>query len=404
MNVKSILTAILTVFSCLLTFAENKFYIEDFSIQAGETKELEILLTNDVAFSAFQADIHIPEGLTVFQEDGEYIFDLSDRKYRNHTIAASLQESGAIRVLSYSTTSKEYSGNEGVLVYFTITASADFCGTHQIEINNIVFTQADETEYQLNPTTTIVTGPNADVKVAELTLNVSELSMEVGDAYTLEASVLPEDATNATLKWTSSDSSIATVGENGEVTAVAAGIATITVTTTDGSNLTKSCIITVTQPSSPEEPTECALRIKDAENGQVTMYVQKDSVVKLKFEAFEGWKVSSVVLNNTDVTSELDSEGIYVTPSLSEDAIIYVTYQDVSTNIEEIATQNIKVFGSNGMITIVGAESNDVVEVYNLNGELQYLNQIGAEQYNIYLPSNNVYIIKCSNKIFKVGI
>lgn len=174
MNLKKLFIAIVSVFSCISIYAENKFYIEDFSIEPGETKELEILLTNDVEFSAFQADIYIPEGLTVYQEDGEYIFDLSDRKYRDHTLSAALQVDNAIRLLSYSTKVKNYSGNEGALVYFTVTADADFSGTHQIEIRNIVFTQADETEYQLEPTVTTVTGPTAEEPISEIPVTIND--------------------------------------------------------------------------------------------------------------------------------------------------------------------------------------------------------------------------------------
>lgn len=174
MNLKKLFIAIVSVFSCISIYAENKFFIEDFSIEPGETKELEILLTNDVEFSAFQADLYIPKGLTVYQEDGEYIFDLSDRKYRDHTLSAALQVDNAIRLLSYSTKVKNYSGNEGALVYFTVTADADFSGTHQIEIRNIVFTQADETEYQLEPTVTTVTGPTVEEPISEIPVTIND--------------------------------------------------------------------------------------------------------------------------------------------------------------------------------------------------------------------------------------
>ena len=80
MKLKSFLVAVMSLCSFANMTAENKFFIEDFSIEAGETKEIEICLTNDVAFSGFQADIYLPEGLTFLEEDGDYIFDLSGRK------------------------------------------------------------------------------------------------------------------------------------------------------------------------------------------------------------------------------------------------------------------------------------------------------------------------------------
>ncbi|PJI09330.1 MULTISPECIES: Ig-like domain-containing protein [Clostridium] len=76
-------------------------------------------------------------------------------------------------------------------------------------------------------------------------------SLNVGQTDILTATVTPDDTTNKAVKWTSSDESVATVDENGKVTAVKAGTATITATTTDGSNLSKSCVVTVTQPYTP---------------------------------------------------------------------------------------------------------------------------------------------------------
>lgn len=192
MNLKNLFIAILSLYSCASASAENKFYIEDFSINAGETKEIEILLTNDVAFTGFEADIYIPEGLTVFQEDGMYIFDLSDRKYRNHIIDAAKQDDGAIKLLSYTTSSKDYSGNSGALVYFTVTADSNFSGIHQIEIKNIIFTQADGTQYNFDPTTTTVTGP---------TPGSDEYPMTIKDCESGSVSIFVTSGNSAKLKF-----------------------------------------------------------------------------------------------------------------------------------------------------------------------------------------------------------
>ena len=66
---------------------------------------------------------------------------------------------------------------------------------------------------------------------------------------------MPSDATNTTLQWESSDNKIATVSESGVVTAIALGEATITATTTDGSNLQAKCKITVVDPNA-DQPSE----------------------------------------------------------------------------------------------------------------------------------------------------
>lgn len=250
MKLKLFLVAVMTLCSFANMTAENKFFIEDFSIEAGETKEIEICLTNDVAFTGFQADIFLPEGLTFLEEDGEYIFDLSGRKHRSHTISAAKQADGSIRLLSYSTTSKEYSGNEGALVYCQIVASGDFKGTHEIVFENVKFAQSTGVEIMFESTKTKVTGRAAETKVSSVLFDVTQMNLLVGETYSIKATIKPADATNAVLSWTSSNENVATVSADGLVTAMAAGNAIITATTTDGSNLSASCELVVSEPTS----------------------------------------------------------------------------------------------------------------------------------------------------------
>ena len=86
--------------------------------------------------------------------------------------------------------------------------------------------------------------------VSQLSLDVTSQELSVGESFTLTATVLPDNATDKTLTWTSSDPSVASVN-GGVVTAVAPGTAVITATTTDGSNLSATCTVTVLGPIQP---------------------------------------------------------------------------------------------------------------------------------------------------------
>ena len=81
------------------------------------------------------------------------------------------------------------------------------------------------------------------VPVTGVTLDKAELTLEKGSTGTLKATVEPQNATNNTVTWSSSNPEFATVA-NGTVTAVSAGTATITVTTADG-NHKATCTVTV---------------------------------------------------------------------------------------------------------------------------------------------------------------
>lgn len=82
------------------------------------------------------------------------------------------------------------------------------------------------------------------VSVASVVLDKTELSLVIGQSETLSATVKPDDATDKSVTWSTSNASIATVSDAGVVTAKAVGEATITVKSNDGAK-TATCIVKV---------------------------------------------------------------------------------------------------------------------------------------------------------------
>lgn len=82
------------------------------------------------------------------------------------------------------------------------------------------------------------------VRVTSISLNKTQLSLNVGESEQLTATVLPSNAGEKGVNWSSNNPSVASVNSLGLVTAQQAGTATITVTTIDG-GYTTSCSITV---------------------------------------------------------------------------------------------------------------------------------------------------------------
>ena len=84
-------------------------------------------------------------------------------------------------------------------------------------------------------------------KVSGISLDKSEYAFDaIGESITLSATVLPDNAANKNVEWSSDNTAVATVDNAGKVTAVGAGSANITVTTADQGK-TASCTITVAQ-------------------------------------------------------------------------------------------------------------------------------------------------------------
>ena len=122
----------------------------------------------------------------------------------------------------------------------------------------------------------IVFSKDDNVAVTGVSLDITSKSIEEGESFTLTPTIIPADATNAKVSWESSDETVAVVAD-GLVTGVAAGSATITVTTEDG-NKTAECEVTVTA-AVPTEYVETAFKdIKDEDEVVITMTI--DSVAK----------------------------------------------------------------------------------------------------------------------------
>ena len=87
---------------------------------------------------------------------------------------------------------------------------------------------------------------NPEVLVSNISLNKASLLLQIGQEETLSPTIVPDNATDKSVTWTSSNSNVATVNNDGKVIAKAAGKATITCTANDGSDVSATCEVTVT--------------------------------------------------------------------------------------------------------------------------------------------------------------
>jgi uncharacterized protein YjdB len=95
------------------------------------------------------------------------------------------------------------------------------------------------------PIRPVADNPSPVIPATGITLNKSELSLELGNSEILVATVTPNNVTNGSVTWSSSNTSVVSVSPNGMVTAHAVGSAVITASTTDGTNLRAICNVTV---------------------------------------------------------------------------------------------------------------------------------------------------------------
>ena len=129
-------------------------------------------------------------------------------------------------------------------------------------------------------------------KPDRIMLNYTERDIYTTKSVTLEAMVYPESANDKSVKWTSSDTKVATVDQNGKVTGVGAGTATITATTKVG-GLTAKCFVNVTKKTAVQTIT---LTEGDSAITSKTLYTNGNSTLTL------GYKVSPTSATFKDVT------------------------------------------------------------------------------------------------------
>lgn len=140
--------------------------------------------------------------------------------------------------------------------------------------------------------TCTVTVNAAVIPVESVTLNKSEITLEIDGTETLTAIVTPENATDKTVTWTVAPAGVVSV-ENGVVTAIKDGTATITATMANGK--TATCSVTVNAPLT---------------NAQVLKYLNDRNVIKFIIESEGGEYIAN---NVKDVTWYITKDGKNIT-------------------------------------------------------------------------------------------
>lgn len=168
---------------------------------------------------------------------------------------------------------------------------------------------------------TVTVTPRA-ISVESITLNKTQLSLVKGATETLTATVLPTTATDKAVTWESSDTAVATV-ENGVVTAVAAGNATITA---KAGEKTATCAVTVTNPSNSGSSSgggggstpRYAVTVPDkTENGSLSVTpknAKKGSDVTVTATPDKGYEVDDIVAKDAKgnkLTLKDNGDGTY---------------------------------------------------------------------------------------------
>ncbi|MBC1291862.1 SdrD B-like domain-containing protein [Listeria booriae] len=216
-----------------------------------------------------------------------------------------------------------------------------------------------------------ITGP-ATIPATGIDLTTANINTTVGKTGTIAATVQPANATNKTLSYTPADASIISVDANGNWTAKKAGTTTVQVKTTDGTNITKTVNVTVTDPTVlATDITLAATNITADVNdtGKVDATVLPTNTTN---------KALTYTSNDTSIIT-VDANGNWVAKKGGATTITVTTTD--GSNISKTITVRV-----NGENMIVNPEFNGLGQW----GETAYIGAIGTQADNLYNYSGAV--------------
>ena len=253
------------------------------------------------------------------------------------------------------------------------------------------------------------TGTHCDVTVVptmveSIALNMSDLELKLDDTYQLEATVSPVDATNKSVAWTSSDENVATVDNNGLVTAVGIGDVDITAAANDGSGVAANCHVTV-EPimATSIKLNEETLLMKKGETShlEVTVLPHNATDKSVTWTSSDEYVVAVDDGGNIVAVGDGEAEVVATTNDGSNlSASCQVTVIDPEGGVYGVSADGISVFVKDDRIYVTGKEDDDVVTVHTLEGRLVYRGTDNAV--NVY--SNIYYLVTVRTETYKVFV
>lgn len=257
---------------------------------------------------------------------------------------------------------------------------------------NIICTLTDDSKVSASCAVTV----KEPTKVSTIELEKDVLLLNVGDTFSLEANVFPENAYNQSVEWETTNSDVAKV-DDGNITAVGEGECDIICTAADGSGVSAICHVTV----NPAPRYWLTVKIP---NGSYAIDVTDLDEITLKITPDEGYKIHSVTLNGGEIATTQNSS-IITLDRLEDNGVlnaVFVEGKEITTSIDPVGSNEDKVHLSviNNTVKITGINEEASIFVYAIDGTLIKM----TSELSFDLPGNAVYIIRIGSRSFKIAI
>ena len=239
--------------------------------------------------------------------------------------------------------------------------------------------------------------------VTNIELNKSAMNLSINSTVQLSATITPSNATLKDVFWISDNPYVASVDQNGNVTGLKTGMATITAIAVGGSGVKATCRVSVGEfitESLTLDPSELTLAInQSAKITAVTIPAGTNSIE---------WSTSdadvAVYKTNSDGTITVlgAADGVATITCRTTDGSNLTATCTVTVGtgaVEGIEADAVTVRGENGVIRIEGAEG-AAVEVYNASGVCIYC----GTATEITVPQRGIYVVKVAGRATKLSL
>ncbi|MCR5068591.1 MAG: Ig-like domain-containing protein [Prevotella sp.] len=430
-----------------------KLYAGNVQARPGEKVTLSVQMDNDTPNSlcGFQFDVCLPEGVTFAKNGDIYNAALSTARTtvsKTNFFDSVIQSDGSLRILCNTTAKDNETGN----LYCFSGKSGEVCtveielghnvsiGKHYILLKNIAISDYSSVSHIVGDyTLELEVQP---IEVSSVSLNKSSLTITEGDVEKLTVTVIPANATDQSITWTTSDANVAKVDTEGNVTAVAEGTAIISATSVNGK--TAQCAVVVSRKPNPVTAialNKTTLKITEGDsetltvtytpadadarsvtwsssdgnvatvdvNGKVTAVAEGTAIITATSENGKTAQcavivsrkpnpVTAIALNKTSLQiTEGDSETLTVTYTPADADARSVTWSSSDGNV---ATVDV-----NGKVTAV-AEGTAIISATSENGKTAQCSVVVAKKPNpvtaIALNKSQLSLIEGENETLSV--
>ena len=227
--------------SAMAQTTDPTIILESIEVESGENVAIKVLIENNPGIWGMDLKVSYDKSaLTLTSVDNGDFYQASEwtkgnlnadvyiLSYEASAFDNITTQSGTLATLNFKVSDTAVAGD------YAVTASYNAGDIINVSFDDITF----------NITNGKVTVKSKPVAATGISLNKESLSLKTGESETLIATVSPDNATNKAVAWESSDDTVATVDDNGKVTAVKKGVVTITATTEDG-NFSATCEVSV---------------------------------------------------------------------------------------------------------------------------------------------------------------